>query len=314
MKLITILGPTCSGKTEITIKLAQDLILKKQTVWIVGCDSKQVYKFLDIGTAKIPGTWSADKNQGYLYQNIPHYLIDYVDPFEVLDYSVNNYLLDFCDLFLEFQPDYIILVGGTGLYAKNIYGQSSFLITKTEFQQNLKDYKHKLEQLPLLNLQQLYAELSPNLEGYRDLNESDSQNKIRIISLLVQIKGISSGWFTTKKLPIFEKQYLFQLEIDKQTLNQKIQQKVQQRFEQGFLEEVKMLLEKNINHSFLTKIGLDYRLALLYFKGFINYPKLIEKSIQENQKYAKRQLTWLKKEPLILVNGLTEILDKIESV
>jgi tRNA dimethylallyltransferase len=318
MKLVTILGPTCSGKTEMAINLAKHLQLIQQTVWIVGCDSKQIYTNLNIGTAKINGVWKNDdrysQNKAFFYQNIPHFLIDYIDPFEIQNYSQINYLEDFSKLFLKMKPDYLILVGGTGFYAKNIYQNNSFLTTKSEFTLTQKNYKLKLENLNLEKLQQLYLNLDQNQPSFRILNQSDKQNKIRIISLLVEVKGFQNNWFESKKLPEFDKKYLFKIEIEKDKLNQNISLKVMQRLEQGFLEEVTNLLNKGLNLEFLLKIGLDYRLALLYLKGFINYPDFVTKSIQENQKYAKRQQTWLQKEPLIGINNLKDIVEVIEPV
>lgn len=315
MKLITILGPTCSGKSEIAVAVAQDLIEQKQTVWIVGCDSKQVYKYLNIGSAKVDGKWrKLDGKNTFVYNKIPHFLIDYVNPFENQTYSLDNYLKDFSKLFVNQEPDYVILVGGTGFYAKNIYAKDDFSTTKTEFITTQNEYKQELGKYTLDQLQKQYLAIEPKQNGYRQLNQSDFANKIRIISFLVQFKGINENWFTFINLPKFEYEYIFQIKTEKQILNEAISKKVLARFDNGFLKEVEELLQAGMSEDFLMKVGLDYRLALLYFKGFIDYDGLVKKSIQENQNYAKRQLTWLQKEPTILVQNHHEILDTVLAV
>jgi len=318
MKLITILGPTCSGKSNLAIDLARELMSQNFQVWVVSCDSKQVYKYFDIGTAKIAGKWSNTgvylNQPAFVYKNIPHFLIDYVDPFTNPDYSVNQYIQDFCRIFEKQTPDFVILVGGTGLYAKNIYSQTTYLATKDEYIQAQRDYKQDIEKLSLIDLQGKYNALDKTENGYRLLNSADLQNRIRLVSLLTQYQGFINNWYDRLPLPNFEKKYLCCIKTTKTNLNQQISTKVKNRFEVGFLDEVRVLLKKGLSVQFLVNIGLDYRLAVLYFKGFLSHSDLVTKSIQENQKYAKRQITWFKKEPLVMIENTDEILTVLNLV
>ncbi|MGL4759200.1 MAG: hypothetical protein ACRCXZ_07710, partial [Patescibacteria group bacterium] len=118
--LIALGGQTSSGKSEMAIELAQKL----KDCWIISCDSRQVYKYLNLGTGKIAGSWEMVLHNGqlihtYLYQDIPHFFIDNVDPSK--QYSLAHFLADFRDFCKNHTlPKYLILCGGTGLYIKAI--------------------------------------------------------------------------------------------------------------------------------------------------------------------------------------------------
>jgi tRNA dimethylallyltransferase len=161
MKLITILGPTSSGKSEMAVELANFYQSKNQTSWIISCDSRQVYQFLNLGTGKIEGKWEKINNIEYfIYKNHKHFLIDYINPFETenLNYNLGRFVQDFIDLFKKNLdlPDIVILVGGTGLYAKAVIENLDLeKITQPEKYQN---YKNSLQKLIKSELQNLYLQ------------------------------------------------------------------------------------------------------------------------------------------------------------
>lgn len=175
MNLLVLLGQTSSGKSQMAVDLALKLNKTNQIVWIVNCDSRQVYKGLNLGTGKVEGGW---QNDIYFYKEVPHYLIDYVDP--QATYSLNQYLQDFKNLFLKDKPGWVILTGGTGLFAKAIIEQ--FEDYQVELSQNDKikyeQQKTILNHLSLSDLQYQYLRIIADYQV-----SQESKNMLKILAL-----------------------------------------------------------------------------------------------------------------------------------
>ena len=148
MNLVTILGQTSSGKSQLAVDLAKTLITSGQKVIILNCDSRQIYKYLDIGTAKIDGKYlpfdvsqESQIKTAFFWQGVPHFLIDYVDPGE--RYTLVQYLQGFVKLCQDLKDsiDTAILVGGTGLWAKAIIEQYQPGIIKPECENEYQSFK-----------------------------------------------------------------------------------------------------------------------------------------------------------------------------
>jgi tRNA dimethylallyltransferase len=290
MKLITILGQTCSGKTQMSLDLFRHIQKLGKLCWIVNCDSRQIYRKLNFGTAKVEGTWK--DNIYWVDGDIPHYLIDYVEP--DLQYNLSNYLEDFCNLFQTEQPDYVILVGGTGLYAKAINEEMDLGIVKKDFVQNYNEEKKKLNNLGLYELQKLIS--NKNLK----LNESDYMNKIRLVSNLLRLESVNSNWLEEINYPKFEQKYYFAIEIEDQlALQNQIKERIKLRINQGLIMETRGLI-LNLGSKRVDELGLEYRLTQRFLSGEIMEKDWIEQLGNENWQYAKRQLTWLKREKNII--------------
>ncbi len=299
--LISLLGQTCSGKSEMAVEIARWL----GNCCIINCDSRQIYQKLNIGTGKIKGSW---KDNNYFYKTIPHLLIDYVDPQEK-NYSLANYINDFKNLQtnIESQFKYAILTGGTGLYAKAITDNYQISSVKPEYEKDWQDLRKELSKDSISTLQQKYLTL--NLSP---LNHSDFHNPRRLISKLLDFEGKSKGWYETIQNEFkFDKSLNFAIQVDQTELKQKILIRLKDRVTEGLTEEIESL--NYLGTQRLLDLGLEYRISQLYLLGFLTEDEWINKMYLENCKYAKRQLTWLQKQDFTWISNTEETKRRITS-
>jgi tRNA dimethylallyltransferase len=308
MELITILGQTSSGKSELAVELAMYLISTGQRTCIVGCDSRQIYKGLDIGTGKILGLWLFDPDSPtpvFEYRQIKHFLIDFVDP--TVDYNLPKYVADFYKLAnsIKDQFDIMILVGGTGLYAKAILEKIDLGNLQTQYTQQYEKHKKELQQTDLVTLQRQITQSKIHL------NNSDFNNKVRLVSNLLRVKSLDQGWLERSKYFQFTKQRLFAIAVDQSELKAKIRIRLENRFNQGLVDEVKQFAY--LGQAKLMSLGLEYRLGWLFLQGELSQPQLEANLLTQNLQYAKRQLTWLNKQKnLIWVRSLQDLLAQLD--
>ena len=228
MNLIVILGQTSSGKSDLAIAWSTGI----PRSCVVNCDSRQVYKGLNKGTGKVEGDW---QNGIFVSGGVDHYLIDYVDPAKA--YNVVDWILDFNDLIrrIENQYDTVILVGGTGLYAKAIVEQVDYGFIKAEFEGQYLDYKTLLQTQSLLELQD-----SVGIDS--GLNNSDWHNPTRLVSFLLRQKSVKENWLSVIDYYNFSSIKQCAIDIDQQVLSLKIQNRLMNRLQQGIVEETKSFL------------------------------------------------------------------------
>lgn len=296
--LISILGPTSSGKTSLSIHVAHFLQSQGIFVVIVNCDSRQIYKGLDISSGKIEGMWSQhpDFNQEvYVASGIPHLLIDYVDP--QMRYSQHDYLLAWSKLFTQplwnREPDMILLVGGTGYWAEAIiqHTQLETISAGNEMQsQNLKD---SLAAQSLTELQASYNELVTHNQLARSpLNESDYYNPRRLANAVWRSHATMNKWFQITSLPQFDHTLNTWIFPEINSLETMITARMKQRLKDGLEEEI---LNLNLGMRNL-ELGLEQRITYLKYLGMIPESEYEYLLIQSNKKYAKRQITWFQKQ------------------
>lgn len=293
MKLIVLLGQTSSGKSDMSVELAHKL---NGEVCIVSADSRQVYKGLDLGTGKVEGVW---QDGVYLYGGVKHFLIDYVNPSEY--YTLIDYTKDFYDLFENYKPDWVILTGGTGLYTRAISDNFELNELKPEYQLQFDNLKEALQKKTKEELQTLADKTS--------LNESDYNNPRRLINKILNTEALNNKWFEPVKKRQFDKIYKFGINVDTTHLRDKIYKRIVTRIENGMLEEIKKA-KQQYGLQRMLDLGLEYKWTSLYLNNEYTYEDYLSKLTQETNQYAKRQLTWLKKENnLIWINNLGELLD-----
>ena len=277
-----IAGPTGVGKTSLSIRLA-----KKINGEIVSADSMQIYKFMDIGTAKVKD----EETEG-----IPHYLINIKDPTE--EYSVAEFSQDARNIILEIikKGKIPIIVGGTGLYL-------NALLYGINYEENIDlEYRLKLEKEADENpakLKELYGELLEiDPEAAKKISSIDSRRIIRALEIYY------IGGKTKTKL---EKQNrinnleniefkLFILNMDRDILYQRINNRVEEMLEEGLIDEVKSLEGK---FSKTSSQAIGYKEVLMYLDKEITYEEMLELVKQRSRNYAKRQITWFKKNDAI---------------
>ncbi len=261
-RVIVITGPTAVGKTKLSIELA-----KKLNGEIINADAMQVYKGLNIGTAKV-----TEKEK----ENIPHHLFDIKEVEE--EYSIYNYQKDcrkVIDNILR-RNKTPILVGGTGLYIKAA----------------LYDYKLSEEKTnntyDNLTTEEIYKEL---LKLDKDIN-IDKNNRRRLIRALNYYKENNTSISNNKTNKLLYDTIFIGLTTDREILYKKINQRVNNMIENGLLEEVKYYYDKNIKTKPLIN-GIGYKELYNYFDGLCSKEEAVEKIKQNSRHYAKRQYTFL---------------------
>ena len=282
-KVIAICGPTASGKTALSIELA-----KKINGEIVSCDSMQIYRYMNIGTAKP----DAQEMQG-----IRHYLLDIVEPNE--RYSVADYKRDAKKAIKEIieKGKVPIIVGGTGLYLDS-------LIYEIEYQ-NIEfdaEYREKLEkQVEEIGLETLYEEAKKiDPEAIEKISSNDKKRILRILEIYHATgKNKTEQEKESRKKEVEYDYRVFAINWDREVLYNRINKRVDIMIEQGLIEEVKEILKKY--DEFPTAMqGLGYKEVVQYLKGEYTKEEMIEKLKMETRRYAKRQLTWFRKSKQII--------------
>jgi len=280
-KLIVILGPTASGKTDWAIKLAE-----KFGGEIISVDSRQIYRGMDIGTAKV-----FDK------EDSPHHLIDIVNPEE--EFTVAQYKKLAKDLIKDINQRRKLpfLVGGTGLYIQAVI--DNFEIPKVLPSQALRK---KLEEK---SIEELFGDLE-RLDP-RTAETIDSKNKRRLIRAL-EVKILSGVSFVSAKKigePIFD---ILQIgiEISRERLCKRIDKRVEEQIDQGLESEVKNIydeLSKRIPEEKIWQLpsmsGICYQEFKKYFEDKIDLAEVIKLIKLHNRQYARRQMTWFKRDKRI---------------
>lgn len=288
--IIAIVGPTASGKSKLAIKLAKEFNGE-----IINADSRQIYKYLNIGTAKDPDDDPNDKL--YTVDGIVHHLIDFVEPDQ--NFSVAEFQKQAFKKIIEISERGKVpfLVGGTGLWIDAVCNGYVF----KEGEQNL-ELRKELEKKPVDDLYQQLEELSPS--KVRVLNESERKNPRRLIRL---IERIAQPKLTTnnKQLTINIVSLYLSPKITFEELEQRIYSRVDKMFELGLEEENKKLLEIGYSYDLPAMSGIGYKEFETYFSRDNSrvVPTRIIPTIDEvkeeiklhTRQYAKRQITWFKK-------------------
>ncbi len=286
-KLLVILGPTAVGKTGLGLNLA-----KKLDGELIACDSRQVYQGLDVGTGKVPDQYDhLKKSKGYWQINgIKIWLYDVTYPTK--QYNVAQYTKDAKKVMADIikRGKLPIVVGGTGLYLKALVNGLSNLQIPVN-----KSLRRKLEQLPLKKLQEKLANLSP--AKWQDLNNSEKNNSRRLIRHIELFNMSPDINKSLEKLPSRNYNILIVgLTAPRPYLNQSIDDRVLIWLDQGIIKEVKSLISQGVSLKKLRQLGLEYAVLADYLIGHIKKEDL--KSLMQTKihQYAKRQLTWFKRE------------------
>ncbi len=287
-KVIIICGPTASGKTALSIELAKTINGE-----IVSCDSMQIYKDMDIGTAKP----TAEEMQG-----IKHYLLDFIEPDK--RYSVAEFKKDAEKAIEQIlaKGKIPIVVGGTGLYVDSlIYGIEYQDIPLDE------EYRNKLEQIANeKGLEVLYEKAKQiDEQAMKKISPNDKKRIMRVLEIYKTTgKNKTEQEMESRKNEVKYDFKVFAINMDREVLYDRINKRVDIMIEQGLIEEVKNIIQKY--SEFPTAMqGLGYKEVVEYLNGKCSKEEMIEKIKMETRRYAKRQLTWFRKnKQTIWINGL----------
>lgn len=285
-KLITISGQTASGKTNLSIRLAQNLKCS-----IISCDSRQFYKEMSIGTA-VPSKLELSKANHYF---IHHKSVK--DNYTVGDFQ-NDALKLIENLFKK--DDFIILTGGSGMYMDAIVnGIDTFPKIKLGVRELLNE---KYNSKGVLFLKNKLKELDPEYHDIVDVN--NHRRLIRALEVCISTGKPYSSFLNKKNKKYDFESINFCIKVDRELLYKKIDYRVDKMISDGLIKEAKTLLKfKDLNS--LNTVG--YKELFEYFKGNLTKSQAIEKIKQNTRRYAKRQMTWLKNKNLIWIENNIEI-------
>ena len=297
-KVIVICGPTASGKTALSIELAQ-----KINGEIVSADSMQIYKDMTIGTAKP----TKEEMQG-----IKHYLIDCISPEH--RYSVAEYKKDAENAIEKIlkKGKIPIVVGGTGLYVDSlIYGIE---YTETKIDQNYRKELEKLvEEKGLEYVYNKAKEIDP--EAVQKISKNDKKRILRILEIYKETgKTKTQQEIESRKNEVKYDYKVFAINMERQILYNRINKRVDIMIQKGLIEEVQNLLKKY--KQFPTAMqGLGYKEVVQYLNKEYTKEEMIENIKMQTRRYAKRQLTWFRKnKQTIWLDGTNEIQNNINII
>ena len=277
--LICIAGPTASGKTALSIALAKELDGE-----IVSCDSMQVYRRMDIGTAKP----SLDEREG-----IPHHMLDVAEPWE--DFSVSRY----CAMADPIVEDILsrgktaIIVGGTGLYMDSLIKGNDFAPFPST------GVREALEARPIEEVWAQLQEVDP--EAAQRLHLSDKKRIIRALEIYLETGQTMTEHDRLSRLKPdkYSPLWLALEDADRQDLYDRINRRVSLMLEQGLLEEIRGLLADGIPSKCTAMQAIGYKEFVDALEGRCTVEEAADLVRQSSRRYAKRQLTWFRRNPKI---------------
>ena len=269
--LITILGPTASGKTSLATALADKLATE-----IISGDSRQVYRRMDLGTGKDLADYTIEG------RSVPYHLIDIVEP--GYKYNVFEYQRDFLKAYesIVAKDKLPVLCGGTGMYIESV----------------LKGYRL----LPVPENPELRAslegksleELTRILEGYKKLhNSTDVDTAKRAIRAIEIEEYYKQQPLEYREFPSL-KSLIIGVDIDRELRREKITRRLKQRLDEGMVDEVRGLLAEGISAENLIYYGLEYKFLTQYSIGELTYEEMFHQLETAIHQFAKRQMTWFR--------------------
>lgn len=279
-KIIAVAGPTASGKTALAVDIAERVGGE-----VVSCDSMQIYKNMNIGTAK------PQKSE---LRGIPHYMLDFVDPRE--RYSVADFVKEarsFTDNILE-RGKIPIFAGGTGLYMDSVLNNIAF----ADFEGN----PQICEELKLFAAEHGNEALHDILK--REDSEAASKihpNNVRRVIRAIEVCRVTGKPFTQVSLearrePVYDA-LILGIDVEREVLYERINNRVDKMLEVGLLAEVEQLRESGVGRDTTAMQAIGYKELLDFLENRCSYSEAVEKIKRESRRYAKRQMTWFRRNP-----------------
>lgn len=285
-KIIVLTGCTASGKSSIAIQLAKDI-----SAVIINADSRQIYKELNIGSAKPVPDYIKDGI--YYIQEIPHYLYSTISIKE--KYSIYQYQKDVKKILKTIPTTTpVILLGGTGLYIDSVI--KDFKLTESKDDDSFNNYS-------VLELQKMVGE-----DKLQELNESDRENPRRLIRIIQ--KSLTTK--TTVKSKPLDHIYIV-IDMNKEILNKRIERRVKEMIREGLLKENKELREAGFEKYRAFKT-IGYQEFDPYFQKEEDIENITKQIINHTKQYAKRQRTWFRRNKnAVWCKNYEEILENVKN-
>lgn len=270
--MITILGPTATGKTSFATYVAKQLNGE-----IISADSRQVYRGMNIGTGKDLLDYSIDG------QEIPYHLIDIADP--GYEYNVFEFQSDFLKAYqkIEERQKFPILCGGTGMYIESVLkGYKLIDVPRNEVLREFLEIKSD-------------EELDEVLQDFKNLhNTTDTSDRDRLLRAIEIQKYYEDHPEIDTSFPKIDT-IIVGINFDRRVVRARITERLEQRLDEGMVQEVQGLLEKGVTAEELKFYGLEYRFITQYLQEEISYNEMFRRLNTAIHQFAKRQMTWFRR-------------------
>ena len=293
-KILIIAGPTAVGKTSLSIKLAKELDGE-----IVSTDSMQIYKHMDIGSAKI----TKEEMDG-----VPHHMIDVVDPSTSFSVAEYKEMASKCINDIISRNKLPILVGGTGLYINALTCNMNFTEAESD-----EEYRRELERLADENgnefIHNMLKEIDPI--SYRDIHFNNRKRVIRALEVYKLTNKPFSSFNSGDDFyngPYDVKYYV--LNMDRAKLYDRINLRVDIMIENGLIDECIKLKDMGYTSFMQSMQGIGYKEIFYYLEDKISYSEAIDMIKQGSRNYAKRQLTWFRRDPRAVILNKEEMTEE----
>lgn len=270
--LVTILGPTATGKTSVAAHLASKLNGE-----IISADSRQIYRGMDLGTGKDLADYFVDDVA------VPYHLIDIEDA--GVHYNVYRFQTDFIRVFneIETRGKFPVLCGGSGLYIEAVLKNYRLI----EVPPN-KELRKELEGKSLAELTEILKSLKPGLH-----NETDVETDRRAIRAIEIEKYYAENPKMESEMPEINSLNIG-IDFDRELRRQRITNRLKQRLDEGMLDEVQKLLDSGLTPEQLIYYGLEYKYLTLHLTGQLSYDEMFRQLEIAIHQFAKRQMTWFR--------------------
>jgi len=294
--MITILGPTASGKTALAANVAF-----RMNGEVISADSRQVYRNMDIGTGKDYDDYIIKGRE------VPSHIVDICDAGE--KYSVYRYQRDFLTVYNEItdRNKMPVLCGGTGMYIESVL--KGYRLLKVPVNKSLRD---NLERKTM-------DEMKDILEGYKNLhNITDITQRKRLVRAIEIAKYYSDHNIEEEKFPEIHS-LVAGINFDRNSRRKNISDRLKERLKSGMVEEVKSLIESDVSEETLIYYGLEYKFITWYLQEKISYDEMFSQLETSIHRFAKRQMTWFRRMErngieIKWLDGYISLDEKIEKV
>jgi len=270
--MVTILGPTASGKTEVAVKLALKLCGE-----VISADSRQIYRNMDLGTGKDLDEYNVNG------VDVPYHLIDIAEA--GYQYNVFEFQRDFLTVYKAIREKgaFPVMCGGSGMYLEAIL--KGYRLIQVPVNEGRRD------ELQLLSLD----ELTEILKHYKSINNtSDTENKKRAVRAIEIEEFCLAHPETDLSFPPINS-LIVGVKFDRDSRRRRITERLKQRLDNGMIDEVKKLIDNGLKPDDLTYYGLEYKYLTLYITGKLTYDEMFSGLNTAIHQFAKRQMTWFRK-------------------
>lgn len=295
-ELVCVQGPTASGKSSLSERIAQALDGE-----IVSADSMQIYRGMDIGTAKVPME----------ERTVPYHCIDLIEPGE--PYSAALFQRDARSAIASIQERdrTAILCGGTGFYVRAVLDAMDFAPGDQE-SRTREQLNRLAREIGAEELHRKLAAMDP--ESAAEIHPNDVKRVVRALEMHEEGESYAERKNAFQDIPPFLPSVKIALSVERATLYERINGRVDEMISLGLIEEVESLLEQGFREGITAPQAIGYKEIVSYLDGLINKEEAIDAIKQATRRYAKRQLTWLRRDPEIIWlqadDGITDTLVK----